>query len=102
MDYCTTPKTLQEMYAQFESERRTTIRGRLNENVGKHFRRIGKGIYETTEARQARTQQRDLKVKDDGMRQRIPPTSRNDGEGTESKVKGQRRGHNGQGAPDER
>ena len=39
------PKCLQEIYSQFPSERQTTLRGRLNENVNKCFKRLGKGVY---------------------------------------------------------
>ena len=38
-------RSLQEIYDAFQSERRTTIRGRLNENVGSAFRRISRGVY---------------------------------------------------------
>lgn len=39
------PKELQEIYPEFSEEKPSTIRGRLNENIGKCFQRIGKGIY---------------------------------------------------------
>ena len=39
------PKTLGEVYTEFADEKPSTIRGRLNESVGKHFHRVGKGIY---------------------------------------------------------
>jgi len=39
------PKELQEIYEEFKDEKPTTIRGRLNENVGNVFKRIGRGIY---------------------------------------------------------
>jgi DNA modification methylase len=45
MDFCNDPKTLQDCYTEFPEEKPTTIRGRLNESVGKHFHRVGKGIY---------------------------------------------------------
>jgi site-specific DNA-methyltransferase (adenine-specific) len=39
------PKHLQEIYDKFSEEKKSTIRGRLNENVGKCFKRISKGVY---------------------------------------------------------
>ncbi len=39
------PSSLQEIYLEFPHEKGTTIRGRLNENVGKCFKRIKRGIY---------------------------------------------------------
>ena len=39
------PQALKQIYAAFPGEKRTTIRGRLNENVGKAFRRVGRGVY---------------------------------------------------------
>ncbi|MCK4823621.1 site-specific DNA-methyltransferase [bacterium] len=41
----TEAKHLNEIYAEFEDEKPTTIRGRLNENVGNAFKRISKGVY---------------------------------------------------------
>ena len=38
-------RTLHEIYEQFQDQKRTTIRGRLNENVGSAFRRISRGVY---------------------------------------------------------
>lgn len=42
------PKTLGEVYKEFNDEKPSTIRGRLNENIGKAFIRLGKGIYIAT------------------------------------------------------
>ena len=39
------PKVLREIYAAFPDESKTTIRGRLNENVDRAFRRIARGVY---------------------------------------------------------
>jgi DNA modification methylase len=39
------PQTLREIYSGFEDESPTTIRGRLNENIDKSFKRIGRGVY---------------------------------------------------------
>ena len=39
------PKHLQDIYSEFNYEKPTTIRGRLNENVGRAFKRIGRGVY---------------------------------------------------------
>lgn len=39
------PKCLNEIYSQFPSEKHSTLRGRLNENINKCFKRIGKGVY---------------------------------------------------------
>ena len=39
------PSHLKEIYLNFPEEKETTIRGRLNENVGKCFKRIKKGVY---------------------------------------------------------
>ena len=36
---------LAEIYGEFPDEKETTIRGRLNENIDKTFRRISRGIY---------------------------------------------------------
>ena len=36
---------LKSIYDNFPEEKKTTIRGRLNENINKCFKRIGKGIY---------------------------------------------------------
>ena len=41
-------KSLVEIYSNFEDEKESTIRGRLNENVGRCFERIGRGIYIAT------------------------------------------------------
>lgn len=42
------PKTLGEVYTEFSGEKPTTIRGRLNEGVGKIFHRVTKGVYIAT------------------------------------------------------
>lgn len=39
------PKHLRDIYEEFDDEATSTIRGRLNENVGKCFKRITKGVY---------------------------------------------------------
>jgi len=39
------PKTLESIYNEFPDTKPSTLRGRLNENVGKAFHRISKGIY---------------------------------------------------------
>jgi len=39
------PKHLQEIYSEFNNQKPSTIRGRLNENVDKAFKRIARGIY---------------------------------------------------------
>ena len=39
------PQTLKDIYSEFSEERPTTIRGRLNENIGKAFKRIARGVY---------------------------------------------------------
>lgn len=39
------PQTLKTIYSEFANESSTTIRGRLNENVNKFFKRIGRGVY---------------------------------------------------------
>lgn len=39
------PHSLEEIYNKFQGEKRTTIRGRLNENIGKAFKRVGRGVY---------------------------------------------------------
>ena len=39
------PQHLQQIYTEFDNENPTTIRGRLNENVGKAFKRIARGVY---------------------------------------------------------
>lgn len=38
-------KTLPEIYESFPREKRTTIRGRLNEAIDQYFKRIGNGTY---------------------------------------------------------
>ena len=45
IDFCNDPKTLQDCYEAFPNDKPSTIRGRLNESVGKHFHRLSKGIY---------------------------------------------------------
>lgn len=42
------PRELGEIYNEFSDEKPTTIRGRLNEGVGKIFHRISKGVYIAT------------------------------------------------------
>lgn len=42
------PRALGEIYTEFSNETPTTIRGRLNEGVGKIFHRITKGVYIAT------------------------------------------------------
>ena len=44
-EYLTSPKNLKEIYPAFPNEKETTIRGRLNENINKCFRRIKRGVY---------------------------------------------------------
>jgi len=39
------PQELKTIYKEFNEEKPSTIRGRLNENINKSFKRIGKGIY---------------------------------------------------------
>ena len=41
--------TLFEIYEEFSNEKETTIRGRLNENLGSCFKRLGRGIYIATD-----------------------------------------------------
>ncbi len=36
---------LKQIYEEFSEEKKTTIRGRLNENLNRCFKRLGKGIY---------------------------------------------------------
>ena len=38
-------KPLQVIYQNFEDELPSTIRGRLNENIGKCFQRVERGVY---------------------------------------------------------
>ncbi len=42
------PSHLKQVYEAFPGEKETTIRGRLNENLNKCFKRIGRGIYLAT------------------------------------------------------
>lgn len=42
------PKELAEIYSAFDEEKPSTIRGRLNENIGKVFKRLGRGVYLAT------------------------------------------------------
>lgn len=42
-------QTLREIYSEFSDQKPSTIRGRLNENVGKIFRRIDRGVYLATQ-----------------------------------------------------
>lgn len=39
---------LKQIYGKFPEEKQTTIRGRLNENINKCFKRLGKGVYIST------------------------------------------------------
>ena len=39
------PKELKEIYEEFKDTKKTTIRGRINENVGEVFEKIDKGVY---------------------------------------------------------
>jgi site-specific DNA-methyltransferase (adenine-specific) len=41
-------RDLREIYQHFDDETESTIRGRLNENIGKCFRRITRGVYIAT------------------------------------------------------
>jgi len=43
--YLNNPKTLTQCYEQFSSMPQHSVRARLNENIGKCFRRIAKGVY---------------------------------------------------------
>jgi site-specific DNA-methyltransferase (adenine-specific) len=47
-DFLKEKKTLMEIYEAFE-EKDSTIRGRLNENIGVCFKRLGRGIYIATD-----------------------------------------------------
>ena len=42
------PKHLKEIYGGFPEEKPSTIRGRLNENINRCFKRIGPGVYLAT------------------------------------------------------
>lgn len=44
-EFLTSPKHLKYIYRAFPKEKETTIRGRLNENINKCFKRIKRGIY---------------------------------------------------------
>ena len=46
--YLENPKTLKDIYPAFRNVKPSTIRGRLNENVGKCFKRISRGVYLAT------------------------------------------------------
>lgn len=48
-DFLREKKSLPEIYEAFEEEKQSTIRGRLNENIGICFKRLGKGIYIATD-----------------------------------------------------
>jgi DNA modification methylase len=48
-DYLREKKTLVEIYNEFEEEKESTIRGRINENIGICFKRLGRGIYIATD-----------------------------------------------------
>lgn len=39
------PSSLDSIYNKFDEEKKSTIRGRLNENINKCFKRISKGVY---------------------------------------------------------
>ena len=43
--YLNNPKTLTQCYEQFPATPQHSVRARLNENIGKCFRRITKGVY---------------------------------------------------------
>lgn len=43
------PIHLQDLYAEFPAAPADSIRGRLYENLGKHFRRVGRGLYVAVE-----------------------------------------------------
>ncbi len=45
--FLTSPQQLRVIYDAFPDELPSTIRGRLNENIGKVFQRVGRGIYIT-------------------------------------------------------
>lgn len=47
-DFLKSPKCLTEIYDEFCDETPSTIRGRLNENVGVCFKRIARGVYLAT------------------------------------------------------
>ena len=42
--------TIQELYKNFPDVAKTTIRGRLYDNLGKGVKRLGKGLYISSEA----------------------------------------------------
>lgn len=42
------PKNLKDIYGRFPEEKKSTIRGRLNENINKCFKRIKRGVYIAT------------------------------------------------------
>ena len=48
-EYLREKKPLVEIYEQFDDEKESTIRGRLNENIGVCFERLGRGIYIATD-----------------------------------------------------
>ena len=48
-DYLKSAKCLTEIYDEFCDEKPSTIRGRLNENIGVCFKRIGRGVYIATD-----------------------------------------------------
>jgi len=48
-EYLKEKKCLTEIYAAFDDEKESTIRGRLNENVGICFERLGRGVYIATD-----------------------------------------------------
>lgn len=45
------PKHLEEIYSAFPDQPKTTLRGRLNENINKCFKRISKGVYLSTKGK---------------------------------------------------
>ncbi len=42
------PSHLKSIYEEFPHEEKTTVRGRLNENIGKCFKRLSRGVYLTS------------------------------------------------------
>jgi len=42
------PRHLQHIYKEFPEEQQTTIRGRLNENINRCFKRLARGVYVAT------------------------------------------------------
>jgi len=48
IDFLVEPEHLDEIYTAFPDEKPSTIRGRLNENINKCFRRLSRGVYIAT------------------------------------------------------